>query len=63
MHRAEVARRGRWIASATDTSYIEPGSPWENPFAEYSNALMRAEWPRPHRLSQERCLVARELDA
>jgi putative transposase len=29
--------------SGTDTSYIEPGSPWENPFVESYNARMRDE--------------------
>lgn len=33
-----------WCAtSGTDTSYIEPGSPWENPYAESYNARMRDE--------------------
>lgn len=29
--------------SGTNTSYIEPGSPWENPFVESYNARMRDE--------------------
>jgi transposase InsO family protein len=32
--------------SGTTTSYIEPGSPWENPFVESYNARMRDEQPR-----------------
>ncbi len=33
-----------WCATAgTNTSYIEPGSPWENPFVESYNARMRDE--------------------
>jgi transposase InsO family protein len=30
-------------SSGTNTSYIEPGSPWENPFVESYNARMRDE--------------------
>lgn len=34
---------GLVLDGGTETSYIEPGSPWEKPFVEFYNARMRDE--------------------
>jgi transposase InsO family protein len=41
---ARPRRRRRWLARASvETLYIEPGSPWENGYAESLNARLRDE--------------------
>jgi hypothetical protein len=54
---------GDWCRfSRAGTTYIEPGSPWENPFVESFNGKLRDElWPSPR--EPDTFLCGQELTA